>query len=164
MNDDADAVWKVANAVAGEWLRGRPYRHGAFDEAVQTAAEAGWRALSRYDPSHGVTLATWLWGRCRGALKDVERRERRRHLHIVPFDRDPDGDWVDEPAAPDTVDQACDAAEVAAVACADGRDVTILAGLVAGYTLGEVGATVGVSEGRVCQLRSAMRDRLRADI
>ncbi|KKN40141.1 hypothetical protein LCGC14_0736390 [marine sediment metagenome] len=153
-----------------EWITGIA-KHVASRYHVQDYRDligAGWigydRAQRRFDPGRGVKFITFAFPRIRGAMLDQLRAERgarragfeqRSQLqHLAE-----DGLWVRAPSCSPAID-AEDHVQFA-LRMLPGRDRIVLRRLSRGETQREVGASLGVTESRVCQLRKRALDRAR---
>jgi hypothetical protein len=149
--------------------------HGitSHDDLRQAAREAVIRLFRRNPPSPGAPLDHWAGGRIRGAMLDELRNVRygrRRHPdELEPISLDAPLEGMDMPlsdvvAAP-TPDTS-DAVRGAWISEELGRrDYSAVEALTvwlsaSGWRLADIGRFLGVSESRVCQVRSRVVARL----
>lgn len=148
-------------------------------DLVSWANEALLVAARTWDPDRGMTFTGYARIKIRFALIDRWRSETcrgKRGRHEFTFDHaaieidQEDGDWGPHPAivaACASFDSRLEAVEDAAAASSiiEGLALTereryVVVELGSGTTLRQIGAALGVSESRVCQIRQAIYDRL----
>jgi RNA polymerase sigma factor for flagellar operon FliA len=158
------------------------------DDAYSDALLGLWTAARRYDETRGVPFGSFAWPRMVGAVGDG-RRERdhvsravraRGGVPVVAsldaqvyVGRDSSGHSL---TLADVLPDPHDALEDADTAATDWErhvelarwveqlpadDRYVIQGLLDGRTLAEIGAELGVTESRACQISSRATDRLR---
>lgn len=174
---DPQAVIRIAHWAARDYQKRNPA--ASYDEVLSDAMLGVAQAVTRWDPSKG-TLGTYAAPRARGAILDGVRSRgtlaRSEYRAGVRFDTLPEhrrpalslqslhDTGQDVPHNPsdftdvddrDTIDRL--------LAPLDARSRYIIeAHDLHGYRLAEIAATLGITESRVCQLRTKALDRVRA--
>jgi len=163
-------------------------RHGLYHDQ-EDYHQAGWLGLidaaSRYDPSRGAQFETYAGIRIRGAVIDESRRrlwgprpwrlERERQergdpllagrqwrRHLVSLEDSTVAEPATEWAGPDEAAELAEAREALARAVPElpYQERLVMECQLAGETLAQIGARLGVSEARSCQIARNARSRL----
>lgn len=120
-----------------------------------------WRAEQKWRPDGGMALETWCYRAMRGAIIDGQRTrtgwKRHGRVDIYTIDgRDPPADTLDDPERRAvTADSIRRLRKKLNASDRDLFDATL-----AGVTAREYAQRIGVTEGRVCQRVTRIRERL----
>jgi len=154
-------------------------RHGLYHDQ-EDYHQAGWLGLldaaRRYDPSRGARFETYAGIRIRGAVIDESRRRlggprpwRQRELRpvtLISLEAHVSQARANEPRSdepePDEAAEWAEARDALArvlpeLPC---QERLVIEHQLAGETLSAIGARLGVSEGRSCQIARSARRRL----
>jgi RNA polymerase sigma factor for flagellar operon FliA len=145
------------------------------DDFLSCGMEALITSIDRYDPAKGATLDQFAWTRIQGAILDELARAEVTSLHQAVHADEEDGE-IERIETVQSDDPLADP-----LACAERKDlrerfrkafralsprerqVAVLL-YHEEWTLREIGARLGVSESRVCQIHSELRRRLREQL
>lgn len=146
----AEQYMPLADSIACRISRNTP-ADITLDELKSAAYYALTLAASRYDPSVGVSFATYSRSRIVGEVMDCMRRRRPSRPEVVDVAAESAADHVE---TEDFFDFVC-----SELGAEDGKSVRMY--YVEGRSLREVGESRGVSESRACQILKDCHSRIR---
>lgn len=146
----AEQYMPLADSIACRISRNTP-ADITLDDLKSAAYYALTLAASRYDPSVGVSFATYSRSRIVGEVMDCMRRRRAAHSEIVDVAANPAADTVE---TEDFFDFVC-----SELGSEDGKSLRMY--YVEGRSLREVGDSRNVSESRACQILKDCHSRIR---
>lgn len=164
----------IARMAAGRYLRTRNLPASQHDDVLSDACWGAAQAAASHDPAKGAGLATHADRRSRGAILDGARQRSpvTRHHYargVTAPQRATESldklialGWA--PHAPGCMEDAVadrDLVDRMLATCSERERIVLVATLLHGHTLADVGAVLGVSESRVGQIQRAAIGRLR---